>query len=82
MKFLKKIKKVLAGQKKPENWQEARSLLELDEYRVWLKNRMYELDQEISERASQHRDFSMLQQEKVEILAELQRIKRKEENKK
>lgn len=82
MKLFEKIKKILAGQKKPTTWQEAKDLLELSEYRNWLEKRASEFDQEITTRVSQHRDFFVLQQEKVEILAELERVKGKKVDKK
>jgi len=75
MKLLTKIKRVLAGHQKPENWREARDLLESNEYKIWLEKRAGEIEQQIKERMGQHRDFSFLQKEKMEILAEQARLK-------
>lgn len=75
MKLLSKIKRIIAGQPRPENWREARDLLESDEYKIWLEKKAGEVEQQIKERMSQHRDFSFLQKEKMEILAEQARLK-------
>jgi len=75
MKLLSKIKRILAGQQRPENWREARDLLESDEYIIWLKKRAGEIEGQIMERMGQHRDFSFFQKEKMEILAEMARLK-------
>lgn len=75
MGLFTKIKRILTGTAHPQTKEEAKIVLSKREYYNWLHHKIEELDKGISERTKTGRNITALQQKKLEILAEIARIK-------